>query len=99
MEAGTPGKPCADGEITVKQGTEGDGMYVVQEGEVEILQEHDDRSVRLTILEKGDFFGEVPLFERVDCQLIFAGMLRRIARAAARPSASPPSGVEPSPAP
>lgn len=77
METGILGKTYADGEIIIKQGTEGDRMYVVQEGEVEILREHEDRSVRLTILATGDFFGEVPLFERFSGN----GTVRATARA------------------
>lgn len=52
-------------------------MYVVQEGEVEILRENENQGVRLTILGAGDFFGEVPLFERVSRE----GQVRATAKA------------------
>jgi CRP-like cAMP-binding protein len=77
MNAGTLGRSYADGETIIRQGTQGDRMYVVQEGEVEILREQEDKGVRLTILGAGDFFGEVPLFERVSS----AGLVRATARA------------------
>ena len=60
MATGNLGRTYADGEVIIKQGTEGDRMYVVQDGEVEILREQEDSSgVRLTILGAGDFFGEL----------------------------------------
>lgn len=77
MKTASLGKQYADGETIIKQGAQGEHMYVVQEGEVEILREQQDRSVRLTILTSGDFFGEVPLFERVKDQ----GVVRATARA------------------
>jgi len=77
MEAGTLGKSYTDGETIIRQGAQGDRMYVVQQGEVEVLREHEDESVRLTILGSGDFFGEVPLFERVNS----VGVVRATARA------------------
>ena len=77
MESGSLGRSYADGEVIIRQGTQGDRMYVVQEGEVEILREHEDRGVRLTILGPGDFFGEVPLFERISGE----GVVRATAKA------------------
>ena len=71
------GKDYQDGEIIVRQGSMGDCMYVIQAGEVEVLREREDEHVRLTILGQGDFFGEVPLFERVDRK----GVVRATARA------------------
>lgn len=77
MQAGMLGKDYQDGEIIVRQGSMGDCMYVIQAGEVEVLREREDEHVRLTILGQGDFFGEVPLFERVDRK----GVVRATARA------------------
>ena len=64
MAKGILGKEYQDGDIIVQQGQEGESMYVMQAGEVEVLHERDDQQVRLTVLGEGDFFGEVPLFER-----------------------------------
>jgi CRP-like cAMP-binding protein len=38
-------------------------MYVIQEGQVEIIRELDDNRVRLAVRQKGDFFGEMAIFE------------------------------------
>jgi CRP-like cAMP-binding protein len=39
-------------------------MYVIQEGQVEIIKELDDNRTRLAIRKQGDFFGEMAIFER-----------------------------------
>ncbi|UCF37835.1 MAG: cyclic nucleotide-binding domain-containing protein [Acidobacteriota bacterium] len=58
------GKAYRDKEPIVRQGEAGDCMYVIQQGEVEILQNRDGREVILASLGTGDFFGEMALFER-----------------------------------
>ncbi len=53
-----------DGEIIVRQGEPGDCMFVVQAGEVEIIQEKTPgQTVRLGVIGSGDFFGEMALLE------------------------------------
>ena len=64
METGALGKVYRDGETIVRQGEVGDCMYVIQTGQVEVLQEKNDKEVRLAVLGEGDFFGEMALFER-----------------------------------
>jgi CRP-like cAMP-binding protein len=64
MAPDTLGKIYTDGEIIVEQGSVGNCMYVIQEGEVEILVERQGRQVSLATLGEGDFFGEMALFER-----------------------------------
>jgi CRP/FNR family transcriptional regulator, cyclic AMP receptor protein len=64
METGVLGKLYHDGEAIVRQGEIGDCMYVVQAGQVEVFQEKEDREVRLAVLNEGDFFGEMAIFER-----------------------------------
>ena len=64
MATGSLGKEYQEGEIIAQQGEQGKCMYVIQAGEVEVLHEREDKKVRLTVLGEGDFFGEVPLFER-----------------------------------
>lgn len=63
MQTGALGKRYRDGEIIVRQGQVGDCMYVVQNGQVEVLQEEDGKEVPLAVLGKGDFFGEMALFD------------------------------------
>jgi CRP-like cAMP-binding protein len=58
------GKTYADGDAIITQGDVGDCMFVVQAGEVEVLQDADGDSVRLAVLGPGSFFGEMAIFER-----------------------------------
>jgi CRP-like cAMP-binding protein len=53
-----------DGASIFEQGDAGDEMYIVQEGQVEIvlLREHGE-VVSLATLERGDFFGEMAVLE------------------------------------
>ncbi len=53
----------AAGEFIFREGDGGDTMFIVQEGEVEILREVHGREARLAVLEEGDFFGEMALLE------------------------------------
>jgi len=64
LRKGSLGKVYQSGDFIIKQGDEDDSMYVVQEGEVEVLREMGSKEIRLEILGVGDFFGEVPFFER-----------------------------------
>lgn len=64
MGQGALGRLYRDGEAIVRQGDLGDCMYVVQSGEVEVVQETDGGEQRLAILHAGDFFGEMAVFVR-----------------------------------
>lgn len=64
MKAGALGRVYSSGEFIVRQGEPGDCMFVIQEGQVEVVREEGGREVRLSLLGEKDFFGEVPLFER-----------------------------------
>ena len=64
METGALGKLYRDGEDIVREGETGDCMYVVQAGQVEVLQGKENKEVRLAVLKEGDFFGEMAIFER-----------------------------------
>jgi CRP-like cAMP-binding protein len=57
------GRTYRNGEIIVHQGEAGDCMYVIQEGEVEVIQRHGDTDVELGTMGAGDFFGEMALFQ------------------------------------
>jgi CRP-like cAMP-binding protein len=58
------GKTYADGDAIITQGEIGDCMFVVQAGEVEVLQDADGDPQRLAVLGPGSFFGEMAIFER-----------------------------------
>ncbi len=58
------GRQYRDGEVIVRQGELGDCMYLIQEGEVEVIQRSGDKEFCLAVLEAGDFFGEMALLEQ-----------------------------------
>ena len=64
MRTGELGKIYQDGEDIVRQGEIGDCMYVIQEGQVEVISENNGEEVRLAIRGAGEFFGEMAIFER-----------------------------------
>jgi len=64
MKTGNLGKPYKNGEIIVRQGEEGNCMFVIQMGQVEVLYEKDGRQVKLAVMNEGEIFGEMALFER-----------------------------------
>lgn len=64
MRSGALGRVYEDGELVVVQGEPGNSMYVVQEGHLEVWQEREGRPVSLGTLGRGDFFGEMAIFER-----------------------------------
>ena len=64
MGQGALGTLYGDGDAIVRQGEVGDCMYVVQSGEVEVVQATTRGEQRLAILGTGDFFGEMSVFER-----------------------------------
>ncbi len=58
------GKLYHDGEVIVHQGEMGDSIYVIQSGQVEVIQRKGDKEFGLAVLEEGDFFGEMALFDQ-----------------------------------
>jgi CRP-like cAMP-binding protein len=64
MKAGALGKMYKDGEIIIRQGETGDCMYEILDGTVEVLREKKGQEVCLAVLSKGDFFGEMAIFEK-----------------------------------
>jgi len=64
MITGKLGKVYGNGDVIVRQGETDDCMYEILEGQVEVLQERGEKEVRLAILDKGDFFGEMAIFEK-----------------------------------
>ena len=53
------------GDLIFSQGDLGTEMFIIVEGEVEIIKHINDESHVLSHLEKGDFFGEMALLENV----------------------------------
>ncbi len=81
--SGALGTTYPDGEVIVRQGKSNDCMFVVQSGQVEVVHEEDSSEVRLSTLGEGDFFGEVPFFERVTNQGVARVTVRALGEARA----------------
>lgn len=64
MEVNGLGKIYQDSELIIKQGEQGDCMFVIQEGLVEVVKELDSGEVLLALRGSGEFFGEMAIFER-----------------------------------
>ncbi len=54
-------RPYAPGETILHQGEDGEELYIVQRGQVEVLLESDGESVEVARLGPGAFFGEMSL--------------------------------------
>ena len=52
-------------QIVFRDGDLGTEMYIIQEGQVEILQEVSGEERRIAVLDKGDFFGEMAILEEL----------------------------------
>ena len=54
------------GDFIVSQGEEGNGMYFIMEGEVEIIVENKTPAEKklIRLLQKGEFFGEICMFAK-----------------------------------
>jgi CRP-like cAMP-binding protein len=63
MSTDTLGAVYGDGEVIVREGEMGNCMYVIQEGQVEVVVKQDGEEVRVRTLSKNDFFGEMAIFE------------------------------------
>jgi len=64
MKGSVLGKVYREGDVIVRQGEAGNCMYEILEGTVEVLREKNGQEVSLAVLSKGDFFGEMAIFER-----------------------------------
>jgi CRP-like cAMP-binding protein len=64
MNSGELGKTYAKGEVIVRQGDSGDCMFAIQNGRLEVIMNGPQGEVRTAILEAGDIFGEMAIFER-----------------------------------
>ena len=65
MAIGELGKVYQDGEEIVCEGEDGNCMFVIQEGEVEvIIAGEDSQEIRLGVRREREFFGEMAIFDR-----------------------------------
>jgi CRP/FNR family transcriptional regulator len=65
MANGALGKIYKDGEVIICEGEDGHCMFVIQEGEVEVIIGGDeDQEIRLGVRGEGEFFGEMAIFDR-----------------------------------
>jgi CRP/FNR family transcriptional regulator len=64
MSQGALGRVYHDREVIVRQGEAGDGLFVIQEGQLEILSENHGRETRLRVAGEGELIGEMAVFER-----------------------------------
>ena len=64
MTQGALGRLYRDGEAIIRQGEDGQCMYVVQSGQVRVVREKDGTEFELAVMGEGEFFGEMSLFER-----------------------------------
>lgn len=64
MTAGALGRTYADGEVVVRQGDEGDSLFVVQDGQLEVVREDGGKETLLRVVGKDEIVGEMAIFER-----------------------------------
>jgi len=62
--SGVLGKQYADGEIVVRQGDAGDCMFVIQDGQAEVLIESQGKETRVDVMCAGEVFGEMAILEK-----------------------------------
>lgn len=64
MNGDALGKVYQDRELVIRQGEEGNCMYVIQSGQVEIFREEGGQEVRLRVAGPNEFFGEMAIVEK-----------------------------------
>ncbi len=64
MSEAALGRFYADGEIVARQGEVGDCLFVVQDGEVEILLEEEGSEIILRTAGRNEVLGEMAVFEK-----------------------------------
>ncbi len=57
-------KSYAPGAVICREGEEGEEMYIIQKGKVRVSKRFADKTHVVSILEKGDFFGETAIVNR-----------------------------------
>jgi CRP-like cAMP-binding protein len=64
MDSGELGKVYHDGDVLVRQGEVGNGMFVIQQGRVQILVEHDGEERPIRQAGEGELIGEMAIFDK-----------------------------------
>jgi CRP-like cAMP-binding protein len=64
MSQAALGRFYEDGEVLFRQGDDGDCMYMVQDGLVEIVMEEDGRETVLRTIGRNEILGEMAIFDR-----------------------------------
>ena len=64
MDTSNLGKDYHAGDAIVREGEIGDCMYVIQSGRAEVTHSSNGQEVRLAVLEAGDIFGEMAIFQK-----------------------------------
>jgi len=59
------GRRYSEGEQIFGEGQEGDRMYVIQAGRVKIMKKSRTGDMTIAVLESGDIFGEMALFDKL----------------------------------
>lgn len=52
------------GEIIFRKGDIGDFLYIIVEGKIEVIENHNGEEVQIAVLGKGEFFGEMALMQQ-----------------------------------
>ena len=58
------GRSYRDGEVVVNKGDEGNCLFVIQEGRVNVFDHKGDKEIKIAELGAKEFFGEMGLFEK-----------------------------------
>ena len=58
------GKVYQHGEVIFRKGDAADCMFVIQDGQVEVVGEFEGQEVRLAVGQAGEVIGEMAIFER-----------------------------------
>ena len=74
MKDGELGKVYSEGELIFKEGDEGNMMYVIQSGRVQITKKTSSGDLTIAILGSGEIFGEMSLFDRLPRSATAAAM-------------------------
>lgn len=64
MDDRSMGRDFRPGDVIVKEGEIGDSMYVILSGQAEVLHLNDGKEIKLAVLNKGDIFGEMAIFQK-----------------------------------
>lgn len=59
------GRTYDPGSLICREGEEGDEMYIIQSGKVRVSKQFGGKTHVVSVLEKGDFFGEMAIVNRI----------------------------------